>query len=159
MALFDTLLKPALDSVNKLINDFHLSPEDKQKADEAMANIQAQAQAASDEQEVKLNQIAGDNIEAESKTGDKFTERARPAFLYLVYFILIFNYFLLPVIQLIAHKALSPIQLPDQLWFMFSSGYLGYVVARTADKHMALPGESNISLPFGISMSNSGKKG
>lgn len=154
MALFDSLIKPALDSVDNLISQFHLSPEDKEKAVEELAQIKQQAQDAANTQEIQLNTIAGNNIQSEAKTGDKFTERARPAFLWLVYFILIFNYFLLPVIQFATHKVLSPITLPDQLWFLFSSGYLGYVVARSADKHQSLPGESSISLPFGIKLSN-----
>lgn len=154
MALFDSLIKPALDSVNTLIEQFHLSPEDKEKATEAMEQIQQQAINAANTQEIQLNTIAGNNIQSEAKTGDKFTERARPAFLWLVYFILIFNYFMLPVVQFAAHKSLAPIVLPDQLWFLFSSGYLGYVVARSADKHQSLPGESSISLPFGIKLNN-----
>lgn len=158
MSLFDSLIKPALDSVTSLVEQFHLSPEDKQKAVQAMAQIKQDAENAANQQEIQLNQIAGANIQSEAKTGDKFTERARPAFLWLVYFILIFNYFLLPVVQFAAHKTLAPINLPDQLWFLFSSGYLGYVVARSADKHQSLPGESSIALPFGIKLNNNTEK-
>src|SRR5690349_11377350 len=100
MALFDSLIKPALDSVTNLINQFHLSPEDKAKAEQAIRDAQEKARNDALEYDAKLNDIAGQNIRADAQNGDKFTSRARPMFMYIIEAILAANYILIPVAKL-----------------------------------------------------------
>ena len=154
MGAFLSLVQPALDSVKGIIEQFHLSPEEHVQAEQAIADAAAKAQIDSQNYEVQLNSIASANVRADAQSGDKFTQRARPTFLYLMYFILLFNFFALPLIQFFAGKVLAPVQLPSEMWFMFSTGYLGYVCARSVDKQQALPGASELKLPFGMSASN-----
>jgi hypothetical protein len=116
----------------------------------------AELQAAIDEnqQQIALKQLelqekvqdsitsevasASANIRAEAATGDKYTSRARPTFLYVVYVVIAWNYIFLPIIQYAHHTPPAPIALPDALFWLFGSGYLGYTGARSWDKYNAV---------------------
>jgi hypothetical protein len=56
--------------------------------------------------ESKAIEAASANIRVEAQSGDKWTSRARPTFLYLFYVILAFNFILVPIGQMI--KGMSP---------------------------------------------------
>ncbi len=152
MALFESLITPALTAVTNIIAQFHLSPEDKLKADQAIAEATAQAKQAADEYEVNLNEIAGKNIQADAASGDKFTSRARPSFMYVIIAVFAFNYIGIPLAQ-ICGSHVSPIVLPADLLTLFGVCITGYVFARTGEKIAAMPGDSQINLPF-INVSN-----
>ena len=145
MALFDTIIKPALDSVNTLIEQFHLSPEDKAKAQQAIADAAAKAQQSANDYEVQLNTIAGQNIRADAQNGDKFTQRARPLFMYMIEAILGFNYIGVPIAQIFGSKV-APISLPTDLLTLFGICVTGYVFARSVDKTIATPGDSQVNI-------------
>lgn len=152
MALFDALIKPTLDSVTAIIQQFHLSPEEKAKAEQAIQAAKVQAQAAADDYEVKLNDIAGQNIRAEASSQDKFTERARPSFLYVVISVFAFNYIGIPFAQLFGSKV-QPIVLPGDLLTLFGVCITGYVFSRSAEKVASLPGDSQINV-LGVKIGN-----
>jgi hypothetical protein len=152
MALFDSLIKPALDSINDLIGQFHLSPEDAAKAKQAIADASAKAQQTALDYDVQLNTIAGENIRADASNGDKYTARARPSFLYVVIFILAFNYIGIPLAQ-IAGTHVAPIVLPSDLLALFGIAMTGYSMSRTVEKIAALPGDSQISV-LGMKIGN-----
>jgi hypothetical protein len=150
--LFDSLIKPALDSVTALVSEFHLSPEDKAKAQQAIADAAAKARQASLDYDVQLNAIAGQNIRADASSGDKFTARARPSFLYVIIAVLGFNYIGLPLAGLFGAHA-QPINLPADLLTLFGVCMTGYSMSRTAEKIAALPGDSQMSV-LGIKIGN-----
>lgn len=150
--IFDSLIKPALDSVTGLISEFHMSPEDKAKATQAVADAAAKAQQASVDYDVRMNQIASDNIKAEAMNGDKFTARARPSFMYLVMSILAFNYIGLKLAEILGSKV-QPIQLPTDLLTLFGVCISGYAFSRTVEKIASLPGDSNINV-LGVKIGN-----
>ena len=150
--LFDSLIKPALDSVTALVSEFHLSPEDKAKAQQAIADAAAKAQAAAVDYDVQLNSIAGQNIRADAQSGDKFTARARPSFLYVIIAVLGFNYIGLPLAGVFGSHA-QPITLPTDLLTLFGVGLTGYSMSRTAEKIAAVPGDSQMSV-LGIKIGN-----
>lgn len=152
MALFDSLVKPALDSVTTLIQQFHLSPEQAQQAQQAMADAAAKAQQAALDYDAKLNDIAGQNIRAEAASGDKFTERARPSFMYLVMGVLAFNYIVLPAAQIFGSKV-QPFALPPDLLTLFGVCVSGYAMSRTVEKVASLPGDSQMSV-LGMKIGN-----
>lgn len=152
MALFDSLIKPAIDSVTALIEQFHLSPEDKLKAQQAIADATQKAQLAAQDYDVQLNTIAGQNIRADATSGDKYTERARPTFMYVVIAVLAFNYIGLPIAEIFGSKV-GPIVLPADVLTLFGVCVTGYVFSRTAEKVSALPGESQINV-FGMKIGN-----
>jgi hypothetical protein len=65
MAIFDTIISPLLTSVQGLISEFHLSPEDAAKANQALADTQSRAISDSHQYELGLATIAAqDKISA-----------------------------------------------------------------------------------------------
>jgi hypothetical protein len=134
-SLTDILGGSLIDSVKGMIGEFHLSPE---KKAEIQAAVDANATAIAAKQlelQEKLEdsyqaelQTASANIRAEAGSGDKYTTRARPSFLYAMECILIANYLLFPII---GH---APVQFPDALFWLFGSCMLGYTGARTWEK-------------------------
>ena len=153
MALFDSLVKPALDSVTAIISQFHLSPEEKAKAQQAIQDAADRAQQAALDYDVRLNDIAGQNIRADAQSGDKFTVRARPAFLYVIIAVLAFNYIALPCAQIFGSHV-QPIQLPGDLLSLFGVAMCGYSFSRSLDKALALPGASEINVAGILKASN-----
>ncbi len=152
MALFDSLIKPALDSVTAIIEQFHLSPEDKAKAQEAIAAAQAQAQQASLDYDAKLNDIAGQNIRADATSGDKYTSRARPTFMYIVEAILVFNFIGIPIAEIFG-ASIAPVILPADLLTLFGVCVSGYAFSRTVEKVASMPGDSQINI-LGMKIGN-----
>lgn len=146
MALFDSLVKPALDSINSIINDFHMSPEDKAKAQMAVQDAELAARKQAEDYDIQLNNIAGQNIRAETGSNDKFESRARPTFLYIVNSILAFNYLGLPLIHVCGVSSAKPIEIPSDVLTLFGVVMTGYIVSRGAEKISAMPGESNVNI-------------
>ena len=153
MALFDSLIKPALDSVTALISQFHMSPEEKAQAQQAINDAAQKAQLAAQDYDTQLNSIAGQNIRAEAQNGNFLTAFARPGFMYIVEIVIGFNYIVIPLVQLFQGKTLAPIVLPADLLTLFGVCVTGYVFNRTAEKVAAMPGDSQVSIP-GLKVSN-----
>ena len=80
-------------------------------------------------------------ITAESKSEDAFVRRARPAFMWLFYGVIIFNFILLPLIAAIGKFSNPDFSisfdypvLPEQLYYLFGASFLGYSGLRSWDK-------------------------
>ena len=73
-------------------------------------------------------EIASLNIRAEVNSGDKFTSRSRPSFIYMMLLILGCNYIIFPIINR------QVIEFPEPLFWLFGSCMLGYTGARTWEK-------------------------
>ena len=79
---------------------------------------------------------------AEASSSDKWTSRARPAFLYVVYIFILAAFPMGLVFALYPTQAAAIVSgvkmwldsIPESMWVLFGSGYLGYVGARTYDK-------------------------
>lgn len=81
-------------------------------------------------------------IVAEAKSADKWTSRARPSFMYVMYvlilaaipmgFVTAWNPELAQAV--IAGMGLWLRAIPEQLYWLFGTGYLGYTGARSFDK-------------------------
>lgn len=148
----DVLGNSLIDSVKGIIEQFHMSPEDKAKIN---AQIDAEKDAftsAENDYNTKLNDIAGQNIRAEEQSGDKFTQRARPAVIWVGLLMFFWNYCVVPTAGVHWHVPALPI--PDTFSEIWGVVVTGYVFSRTADKLMALPGDSQVKLPFGIQIGN-----
>lgn len=148
--LFASAIGPAFDGISKLIGEFHMSPEEKQQAQQAIADAQAKASQAAQDYDVQLNSIAGENIRADASSGDKFTQRARPLFMYIIEAILVFNFIVVTGFQLVTGKVISPVVLPADLLTLFGVCVTGYVFNRTAEKIAGMSGDSNVSLLGGL---------
>jgi 23S rRNA maturation mini-RNase III len=63
--IFDTILKPTLDSVTTLISQFHLSPDEKLKANQAISDAAEKARTEAQQYEIQLATLAAsDKISA-----------------------------------------------------------------------------------------------
>jgi hypothetical protein len=134
-----TLLGSNLGQMFKdVVGQFHESAEDKAKFQSLIdANAAAIAakqielqEKAEDSYQVELN-TASANIRAEMLTGDKFTVRARPSYIYVVEVILLGNFIVFPLL------GKEPIKFPTDLYYLFGVCITGYIGARSWDKRTA----------------------
>src|SRR5260221_2901014 len=140
MSLLQNILGGTLiDSVKGIIGEFHASPEvkaqmqavsdaNKTQIDLAQLNLEAKAEDVL----ARETEAASGNIRAEAASGDKYTSRARPSFLYVMLGILATNYVLFPLLGKAA------LVFPDALFWLFGSCMLGYTGARTWEKDSIL---------------------
>ncbi len=82
-------------------------------------------------------------IVAEANSADPWTSRARPSFMYVFYFIIIMLTFVVPLIGVFNPDAMASFYanvatgfkaIPEEMWWTFSVGYLGYSGARSYEK-------------------------
>jgi Holin of 3TMs, for gene-transfer release len=121
-------------SIGDLIGQFHLSPEDKAKLQQAAQELEVQRdeiQAARDE---ALAQLQSANITAETKSEDSYVRRARPNFLYVIIAAMAYSLIVAPTINACLHKGLVAMQIPDSYLELFGVAFLGYTGARTWEK-------------------------
>lgn len=94
-------------------------------------------------EELKISLSA---ILAEAQSTDKWTSRARPSFMYIIYTMIIAS---IPIGILNAFEPAIVAQIeiglkgwlgaiPESLWALFGAGYLGYTGARSYDKKQIL---------------------
>jgi len=70
-------------------------------------------------------------IEAEAKAG-WFASSWRPLLMYVLIFVLIFNYILAPIVKVLT-GAIIGFELPGDVWTLLNVGLGGYVVGRSAE--------------------------
>jgi len=114
------LAKILFNTVDKAVADKDLAA--KLKADLQTQMLQSHTQEL---------QAAAKIVEAEAKAG-WFASSWRPLLMYVLIFILVWNYVLGPVI-LFFFKASITITLPGDVWTLLQIGLGGYVVGRSAE--------------------------
>ena len=114
------LAKILFNTVDKAVADKDLAA--KLKADLQTQMLQSHTQEL---------QAAAKIVEAEAKAG-WFASSWRPLLMYVLIFILIWNYVLGPVL-LFLFKASITIDLPGDVWTLLQIGLGGYVVGRSAE--------------------------
>ncbi|MFZ1741281.1 MAG: holin family protein [Pontixanthobacter sp.] len=127
MALIETLIGPIASLIDKIIPD-----------KEARAKAKLELLALEGSQELKSIEARLAAIVAEANSADPWTSRARPSFLYVMYVLL------LTALPMGILAAFSPATakdiasgmnaylggLPEPLYALFGTGYLGYTAAR-----------------------------
>ena len=132
-------LVPILTIGAELISRMFPDPKEKAKAEALLQQVHMQGHLA--EIEVKLSAIM-----MEAKSNDKWTSRARPAFMYVIYLFILAS---LPFGVLFAFRPEEALAvtngvqswlaaIPGELWGLFGAGYLGYTGARSYDKKKIL---------------------
>ncbi len=127
MPLLEALIAPIASIIDKVIPD----PAQRDKAKLELLALQGTQDMAAIQAQLSA-------IVAEANSHDPWTSRARPSFLYVMYTLLLFA---LPMGMLAAFrpdKALAIGQgmnaylagLPEPLYVLFGTGYLGYTAAR-----------------------------
>jgi len=114
--------------VKDVVGTFKLSPEAKLEFEKQLAENDYKLKEMEATLESKLVDVAGQNIRAEATSGDRYTSRARPTFLYIVNLIILWNYVVVPLFRQM------PVELPEPLFWLFGSVMLGYTGARTWEK-------------------------
>jgi Holin of 3TMs, for gene-transfer release len=89
---------------------------------------------------------APDALDVEQQSADRFTSRARPAFLYVMYVLLLGAFPMAgiaavqPAMAAAMTRAIAAYlaAIPEPLYALFGTGYLGYTVARTWGKSLGV---------------------
>ena len=127
MALLESLIGPIAALIDKIIPD----PQARERAKLELLRLEGS-------QELETIQARLSAIVAEAGSADPWTSRARPSFLYVMYTLLLFA---LPMGVLSAFNPTAAIDiasgmnaylggLPEPLYALFGTGYLGYTAAR-----------------------------
>jgi hypothetical protein len=110
---------------------------------EAAAKAQLELALMQQNGELQELQTRMSAILAEANSADPWTSRARPSFMYVFYFVIIMLTFVAPLIGIFSPDAMSQFYtnvaygfeaIPEELWWTFTVGYLGYSGARTFEK-------------------------
>ena len=131
MFAIDTLLEMGLKIIDKVTPD----PEAKAKAQLDLLRLQQEGEFK--ELEMRMNAIL-----AEAQSQDKWTSRARPSFMYVMYIMILFSIpmGILSAINPAAAVAIAAgmkawlAAIPTEFVQLFGVGYVGYAAARTVDK-------------------------
>ncbi len=127
MSLIDTLIGPIASIIDKIIPD-----------KEAQAKAKLELLTLQGSQEMQMLETQLQAIVAEANSKDPWTSRARPSFLYVMYILLLAS---LPMGVLSAFNPAAARDiaegmnaylagLPEPLYALFGTGYLGYTAAR-----------------------------
>lgn len=118
-----------------ILDKFIADPGEKEAAQ--LALLKAHQDGDLKELETRLSAII-----TEAKSSDPWTSRARPSFLYTMYAMILFSIpmgFLFAAKPEVAQAVIAGVQgwlaaLPQEMWYLFGAGYLGYVKHRSDDK-------------------------
>lgn len=127
MAILETLIGPIASIIDKIIPD-----------KEAQARAKLELLQMEGTQELKAIEVRLAAIVAEAQSPDPWTSRARPSFLYVMYVILLFALPMGVIAAFSPHSAIAIAGginaylngLPEPLYALFGTGYLGYTAAR-----------------------------
>ena len=130
--MFDGILNAVGTIIDKIFPDANVA---------AQAKVEMMKLAQQGEfKELELRYAA---ITTEASSADKWTSRARPSFMYVFYVILVVLILIAPFVgifapqgmaQLFANVKLGFQAIPDSLYGLFGTGYLGYAAARSWEK-------------------------
>ena len=127
MAILETLIGPIASIIDKIIPD-----------KEARAKAKLELLKLEGSQDMKMIEARLSAIVAEAQSADPWTSRARPSFLYVMYALILFA---VPMGVIAAFDPTTAraigegmtaylAALPEPLYALFGTGYLGYTAAR-----------------------------
>jgi holin (3TMs family) len=132
---FKTLLGgDPLEGIGKIIEEFHMPPEQQAQLKVALAAQQIDLEKAQLARDAALAELQSQNITAETSSTDAFVRRARPTFLYVMIGAIAFSLVVCPIANAFLHKGLVPMEIPSAYLELFGVGFLGYTGARTWEK-------------------------
>lgn len=138
------LISAALPLVGKVLEKVLPDEEARARAKLELAQMQGS-------QEMRQLEIQMSAIVAEAKSADKWTSRARPSFLYVIYLYILaaipmgFLFSQRPEMAMAITDGVTAWLggIPDGLLALFGTGYLGYTAARSWDKSKIYQVKSN----------------
>ena len=131
MAILEAVVGPLAKLIDKIIPD----PQARDRAKLELLKLQGDQEAAAIAQQMQA-------IIAEAQSNDPWTSRARPSFLYMMYTLILWA---IPmglisavnpgIAKGIAEGMTAYLRgIPEELYALFGTGYLGYTAARTWGK-------------------------
>ena len=131
MAILDGIIGPIAGLIDKIIPD----PRAREQAKLELLRLEGT-------RELDAVRVQLDAILAEARSADPWTSRARPSFLYVMYALLLWS---IPMgliaaaqpglADAIGRGMTSYLNgIPEPMWALFGTGYLGYTAARTWGK-------------------------
>lgn len=135
------LLFPIITKVIDTIGGF-LDPSKKAEAELAVLRLQQDAAFREVDAALREAEMAKETIVAEANSTDKWTSRARPSFMYVIYTLILFS---IPMGFLHAYNPETAgaiatgfkawlEAIPSDMIALFGVGYVGYIGARTVEK-------------------------
>ena len=131
MAIFDSLIAPIAGLIDKIIPD----PRARDAAKLELLKLQG-----GQDMETLRTQLSA--IVAEAGSADPWTSRARPSFLYVMYAMILWA-IPMGLIAAVRPQSASDVAagmsaylsaIPESMWALFGTGYLGYTAARSWGK-------------------------
>jgi hypothetical protein len=113
------------------------------KDPEAQAAAQLELIRQDNAKEMKELEVRMSAIIAEAQSSDPYTSRARPSFMYVFYGVILVQVIIAPAMGLVnpegmreyfANVAHGFQAIPEELWWTFTAGYLGYGTMRSFEK-------------------------
>lgn len=130
--MWPVIIQAAFELIGKVIPD----PQAKAEAQRKLLEMEQSRELEAEKQRYSA-------IVAEAGSQDPWTSRARPSFMYVFYALLIFLVIVLPLIGLAEPTAMTAVlgniklgfaAIPEEMWWTFTAGYLGYTTARSYEK-------------------------
>lgn len=138
MGLFDKLLGGNLfQGVGDIIDQFKLSPEEKQRFKLEMESMLMQKEQQLEETYRQELTSRADIIKAEMAQGDAYTKRARPTIIYGGLIFIFIVYVLVPVLAYLSGTPateMPQIKLPPEFWWAWGTVVSVYGAGRSAEK-------------------------
>ncbi len=137
--MLQVLAPAAIKLGSELIDNLFESEKEKAEAKAKLMHLEQQGK-------LQTTQAQLSAIIFEAKSADKWTSRARPAFMYVVYIMILASIPMGVLFAINPQGAQALIQgaqlwlaaIPEAMWTLFGVGYLGYAGARSFDKSKAL---------------------
>lgn len=132
MPLIEAIVGPLGKLIDKIIPD----PQARDRAKLELLKLEGDQEAAQIGQQMQA-------IIAEANSQDVWTSRARPSFLYVMYALMLWSVPMGLIAAIDPAKAnaiavgMTSYGLPDELYTLFGTGYLGYTAARTWERSRA----------------------
>src|ERR1700758_1725443 len=101
-----------VDGIKSLIDEFHLSPEDKAKLAQATQELEVRRDEIAAARDQALAQIQSANLTAETKSEDTYVRRARPTFLYVIILAMGYSLIVAPIVNACLHRTMVPMEIP-----------------------------------------------
>jgi hypothetical protein len=138
MSWFNTLFSggasEVVERVGDVIDEFHLSGEEKQKFKLQLRQVVA-ARESEVEQTIRKNLEAKERIlVAELAQGDSYTKRARPTVVYFGLVMIGLNYFVVPLMGMLSGNDPLPFPLPTEFWAAWGGIVATWAVGRSFEK-------------------------
>ena len=130
-------VKGLVSSVGDIINNLHLSGEEKLAAKQKLAELEARTLLSLTEAGQTLINAQRDVLVAEAKSESVIARTWRPITMLTFVFIIFNNYVLVPYVTAFG-GTVPTLEIPNGMWALLNVGIGGYITSRGIEKVVAL---------------------